>query len=175
MRINIAVGVVINGTPGRAHQKRSRHKDQNDTPVGSAIRRQPQRPERWPQQQQRPNGLVQTHQPGVSQQSRGEAHNLPARASVLPGAGPENPHKPESGFIFESALPHAYIDTTSSFSVARSESRSTLNQTRTGMNRRMLSHAQIILPPAKPARQMQLDQIWPRSNQYGSNVTRCFK
>jgi hypothetical protein len=65
MRIEIAVGEIVDHAAGRAHQHRPQHENPHHPPVRSAERRKPQPPQRRPEQQQDADRLVEAHQPFV--------------------------------------------------------------------------------------------------------------
>ena len=63
--IDLAVRVVVDDAPGRAHDEHPSHEHEHDGRVGLAGAGNPQRPQGRPQQQQRANRLVHAHQQRV--------------------------------------------------------------------------------------------------------------
>jgi hypothetical protein len=62
MRIEMAVGQIVDHATGRTHQHRPENEDPDHQPVRPAQRRQPQRPQGWPEQQQDADRFVEAHQ-----------------------------------------------------------------------------------------------------------------
>jgi hypothetical protein len=82
MRVDVAVGIVIDGAARRAHEHGAADEHQQDMQARRAIRRQPQRPQRGPEEQQDADGPVQAHQDQVITELGGErVHGQ----SVAPG------------------------------------------------------------------------------------------
>ena len=86
VRVEIAIGVVVDRAAGRAHQQRAEHEDADDDPRRRPERGEPQRGQRRPQQQQRADRLVEPDQPLVGVDPRGD--RLPARRLAAPEPGP---------------------------------------------------------------------------------------
>ena len=59
--VEIAIGVVVDHATGRAHQHGAEQEHQQHRPFRPAVGRQPQRPQRRPEQQQDADRLVQPH------------------------------------------------------------------------------------------------------------------
>ena len=76
LRVNVAVGVVVDDATGGAHDEGAGDEYRDDDRIRPPVRRQPQRPQGRPQQQERADGPVKARQPeiGVPRGCAGRVH-----------------------------------------------------------------------------------------------------
>ena len=74
MLVDVAVGIVVDGASGGAHQRRAERKDQHDMPGRVPLARDPQSPQRRPQQQQNADGTMQTGELDIERKAFGKLH-----------------------------------------------------------------------------------------------------
>jgi hypothetical protein len=87
MGIYIAIGEIIHGAAGRAHQKYARDENEEHPVIGMAIPGDPERPQSRPQEQKRTDGAVDPNQPAVCPEPLGQ----PQRTAPCPGRHQRSP------------------------------------------------------------------------------------